>query len=135
MFKTSGGKYIAPQSMENKFKESRYIEQIMVLGDGRKFPSALIVPAFDSVKSWCAIKGIPYTNDEEMLKNPKVLEKFQREIDEFNEKFAHYEKIKKFTLLSKLWSIEGGELTAKLSLKRKVILQKYEKEVEGMYKE
>jgi long-chain acyl-CoA synthetase len=135
MFKTSGGKYIAPQSMENKFKESRYIEQIMVLGDGRKFPSALIVPAFDSVKSWCAIKNIPYTTDEEMLKNPKILEKFQREVNEYNENFAHYEKIKKFTLLLKPWSIEGGEMTAKLSLKRKVILQKYEQQIENMYKE
>ena len=135
MFKTSGGKYVAPQSMENKFKESRYIEQIMVLGDGRKFPSALIVPSFDSVKSWCAIKGIPYTTDEEMVKNPKVLEKFQREIEEYNEHFAKYEQVKKFALLLKLWSIEGGELTAKLSLKRKVILEKYKDQVEEMYKE
>jgi long-chain acyl-CoA synthetase len=133
MFKTSGGKYIAPQNMENRFKESRYIEQIMVLGDGQKFASVLIVPAFDSVKSWCAIKNIPYTNDEEMLKHPKVLEKFQREIDEINENFAQYEKIKKFTLLPKLWTIDGGELTAKLSLKRKFILQKYAALVEKMY--
>ncbi|MDB5257964.1 MAG: AMP-dependent synthetase [Chitinophagaceae bacterium] len=135
MFKTSGGKYVAPQSMENKFKESRYIEQVMVLGDGRKFPSALIVPSFDSVKSWCGIKGIPYTTDEEMIKNPKVLEKFQREMDEYNEHFAQYERVKKFALLLKLWSIEGGELTAKLSLKRKVILEKYKDQVEEMYKE
>jgi long-chain acyl-CoA synthetase len=135
MFKTSGGKYVAPQSMENKFKESRYIEQIMVLGDGQKFPSALIVPSFDSVKSWCAIKGIAYSTDEEMLKHPKVLEKFQREMDELNESFAKYEQVKKFSLLLKLWSIEGGELTAKLSLKRKVILEKYKDKVEEMYKD
>jgi long-chain acyl-CoA synthetase len=106
-----------------------------VLGDGRKFPSALIVPSFDSVKSWCAIKGIPYTTDEEMIKIPKVLEKFQRELDEYNEHFAQYERVKKFALLLKLWSIEGGELTAKLSLKRKVILEKYKDQVEEMYKE
>ncbi|MBC7487441.1 MAG: long-chain fatty acid--CoA ligase [Cytophagaceae bacterium] len=135
MFKTSGGKYIAPQSMENKFKESRYVEQVMVLGDGRKFPAALIVPSFENVKSWCAIKGIPYTTDEEMIKNPKVLEKFQRELEEFNEHFAQYERVKKFGLLVKIWSIEGGELTAKLSLKRKVILEKYKDQVEEMYKE
>ena len=135
MFKTSGGKYIAPQSMENKFKESRVIEQIMVLGDGRKFPAALVVPSFDGLKAWCEIKGIPYTSDEAMLKNPKVLEKFQREIDKYNESFAQYERVKKFALLPKLWSIDAGEMTAKLSLKRKVILQKYEKQVEDMYKE
>lgn len=135
MFKTSGGKYVAPQPMENKFKESRYIEQIMVLGDGRKFPSALIVPSFDNVKSWCAIKGIAYTTDEEMLKHPRVLEKFQREIDEYNEAFAQYEKVKKFALLPRLWSIDGGELTAKLSLKRKVILEKYRTQVDKMYEE
>jgi len=135
MFKTSGGKYIAPQGMENRFKESRYIEQIMVLGDGCKYASALIVPSFESVKSWCVIKNIPYSSDEEMLKHPKVLEKFQREVDEINENFAQYEKIKRFTLLPKLWSIDGGELTAKLSLKRKVILQKYSEAVDCMYKD
>lgn len=133
MFKTSGGKYIAPQIMENKFKESRYVEQIMVIGDGQKFPAALIVPAFDSVKSWCVIKNIPYTTDQEMIRQPQVIEKFQRTIDEYNENFAQFEKIKKFELLPKLWSIDGGELTAKLSLKRKYILQKYKEQVEKIY--
>jgi long-chain acyl-CoA synthetase len=133
MFKTSGGKYIAPQSMENKFKESRYVEQIMVLGDGRTFPSALIVPAFDQVKSWCAIKNIPYTNDAEMVKHPEVLKKFERELEELNEHFAQYERIKKFTLLTQLWTIDGGELTAKMSLKRKVIYAKFENMIENMY--
>lgn len=135
MFKTSGGKYIAPQSMENKFKESRYVEQIMIIGDGQKFPAALIVPAFESVKSWCAIKNIPYSTDQEMIKDARVLEKFEREIEEYNENFAQYEKVKKFALLPKLWSIEGGELTAKLSLKRKFIMQKYKDQVDKIYKE
>ena len=135
MFKTSGGKYIAPQGMENRFKESRYVEQIMVLGDGCKFASALIVPAFESVKSWCVIKNIPYTTDTEMVKDSRVLEKLQREVDEINENYAKHEKIKKIALLPNLWSIDGGELTAKLSLKRKVILQKYEAIVEKMYQE
>jgi long-chain acyl-CoA synthetase len=133
MFKTSGGKYITPQSMENKFKESRYVEQIMVVGDGQKHPSALIVPAFSDVKSWCAIKNIPYTTDEEMIKHPKVLEKFQREMETYNANFAQYEQVKKFVLLPKIWSIDGGELTAKLSLKRKVILQKNQALVDKMY--
>ena len=135
MFKTSGGKYIAPQSMENKFKESRYIEQVIIIGDGQKFPAALIVPAFDSVKSWCAIKNIPYSTDQEMIKDARVLEKFEREIEEYNANFAQYEKVKKFALLPKLWSIEGGELTAKLSLKRKFIMQKYKDQVDKIYKE
>jgi long-chain acyl-CoA synthetase len=133
MFKTSGGKYITPQSMENKFKESRYVEQIMIVGDGQKHPSALIVPAFADVKSWCAIKNIPYTTDEEMIKHPQVLEKFQREVDIYNSNFAQYEQVKKFALLPKIWSIDGGELTAKLSLKRKVILQKNQALVDKMY--
>ncbi|MBX9850761.1 MAG: long-chain fatty acid--CoA ligase [Cytophagaceae bacterium] len=133
MFKTSGGKYIAPQPMENKFKESRYIEQVMIIGDGQKFPGALIVPCFADVKSWCAIKNIPYTTDEEMIKNPQVLEKFQREVDEYNKNFAQYEQVKKFALLPRLWTIDAGELTAKLSLKRKHILQKNKELVDKLY--
>lgn len=133
MFKTSGGKYIAPQLVENKFKESRYVEQIMVLGEGQKFPSALIVPAFDSIKSWCAIKGIPYTTDAEMLQHKSVVEKFQREVDEMNEHFAQWEKIKKFALLPALFTIDGGELTPTMKLKRKVIMQKYASQIEKLY--
>jgi long-chain acyl-CoA synthetase len=133
MFKTSGGKYIAPQQMENKFKESRYVEQMMVIGDGQKFPAALIVPSFADVKSWCAIKEIPYTTDAEMTKNPQVLEKFQREIDELNQNFAQYEMIKKFALLPKLLTIDAGEMTPTLKLKRKAIMAKYKDLVDGIY--
>ena len=133
IFKTAGGKYIAPQLIENKFKESTLIEQVMVVGENRKFPSALIVPNFATLQSWCAIKGIPYTSKEEAIKLPEVHEKYQREVAALNVDFGSWEQIKKFTLLPKEWSIDGGELTPKLSLKRKVILANHLKEVEAMY--
>jgi len=133
MFKTSGGKYIAPQLVENKFKESRYIEQIMVIGEGEKFPSAIVVPSFADVKSWCEIKGIPYTTNEEMVCNAQVIEKFQKEFDEINENFAQYERVKKFILLAKPFTIESGEMTPTLKLKRKIIMQNCQTKVEAMY--
>ena len=124
IFKTSGGKYVAPQVMENKFKESALIEQIMVIGEGERFPAALIVPSFDNLKEWCSRKEILYTTNEEMIKNAQVLQKFQEETNMYNEGFAKYEKIKKFELLPHLWTIDAGELTPTLKLKRKVILEK-----------
>jgi long-chain acyl-CoA synthetase len=133
MFKTSGGKYIAPQLVENKFKESRYIEQIMVIGEGEKFPSAIVVPSFADVKSWCEIKSIPYTTNEEMVCNKQVIEKFQKEFDELNENFAQYERVKKFILMSRPFTIESGEMTPTLKLKRKIIMQNYQGQIEKMY--
>ncbi|MFQ3576435.1 MAG: AMP-binding protein, partial [Cytophagales bacterium] len=133
MFKTSGGKYIAPQQIENKLKEIVLVEQAIVVGDGEKFPSSLIIPAFSELKKWCEFKGIPYSNDAEMVKHPDVLAKFQKEIDEMNEQFAQFERIKKFALLPNAWTIESGELTAKLSLKRKVIIQKNKALIDSFY--
>ncbi|ABG60828.1 AMP-dependent synthetase/ligase [Cytophaga hutchinsonii] len=133
MFKTSGGKYIAPQLVENKFKESRYIEQIMVIGEGEKFPSAIVVPSFADVKSWCEIKGIPYTTNEEMVCNAQVIEKFQKEFDEMNENFAQYERVKKFILMPRPFTIESGEMTPTLKLKRKIIMQNCQGQIEKMY--
>ena len=133
MFKTSGGKYIAPQLVENKFKESRYIEQIMVIGEGEKFPSAIVVPSFADVKSWCELKGIPYTTNEEMVFNKLVIEKFQKEFDEMNENFAQYERVKKFILMSRPFTIESGEMTPTLKLKRKIIMQNCQGQIEKMY--
>jgi long-chain acyl-CoA synthetase len=133
MFKTSGGKYIAPQLIENKFKESRFIEQIMVVGEGQKFPGALIVPAFDFLKSWCEQKGIPYTTDEEMIKNPQVLERYKKEVDMLNEHFAQFEKVKKFALMPRLWTINDGELTPTLKVKRKVITAKNQSIIDALY--
>ncbi|MFN8437696.1 MAG: long-chain fatty acid--CoA ligase [Cytophagales bacterium] len=134
IFKTSGGKYIAPQPMENKFKESKFIEQIMVLGEGEKFPSALIVPNFEELKKWSDFKGISFKSNSDLIQHVDVLTKFQKEIDDLNENFAQYEKVKKFRLLPELWTIDSGELTAKLSLKRKIILQKNQNVIAEFYK-
>jgi long-chain acyl-CoA synthetase len=133
MFKTSGGKYVAPQLIENKFKESRFIEQIMVVGDGQKFPGALIVPAFDVFRKWAEIKNIHYTDDADMVKNKAIIERIQKEVDELNEHFAQYEKIKKFVLMPRLWSINEGELTPTLKVKRKIITAKNKDLIESMY--
>ncbi|PSL03420.1 AMP-dependent synthetase/ligase [Cecembia rubra] len=133
MFKTSGGKYIAPQPMENKFKESTIIEQIIVVGENRNFPSALIVPSFQGLKDWCNHKDIPYTTDSDMLKKPEIQEKFQREVDNQNKYFGKWEQIKKFKVLNTTWGVETGELTPTMKLKRKVIHEKYAKEIEEMY--
>jgi len=133
MFKTSGGKYVAPQQIENKLKESLVIEQAMVVGEGQKFPSALIVPSYAGLQDWCKIHEIPYTTDAEMIRKPEVLDKFKKEIAGFNEGFAQYEQIKKFELVLNPWTIETGELTPSLKVKRKVISKNYEAQINGMY--
>ncbi|MCX8472267.1 MAG: long-chain fatty acid--CoA ligase [Sediminibacterium sp.] len=136
LLKTSGGKYVAPQPIENKYKESIYIEQIMVIGDGRKFVSALILPNFEKLINYLNKNNIHTTTAKnEIVKLPEVVALFQREIDKFSEIFNHVEQIKKFVLLTKEWSVETGELTPKLSLKRKDILLKYAPEIEKMYAE
>lgn len=133
MFKTSGGKYIAPQVMENKFKESPLIEQLIVVGDGRNYPSALIVPSFDGLREYCKRKDIPYTFDEEMVHKPEIKEKYQAEVDSYNKYFGKWEQIKRFKLLEKPWGIDSGELTPTMKLKRKVITQKYQQQIEEIY--
>eukprot|EP01133_Synstelium_polycarpum_P004867 gene4867-5656_t len=135
IFKTAGGKYVAPQMLENKFKETPLVEQVMVLGENRKFPAALIVPNFVALKTWAGKKGITYTTDAEMIKNPQVLEKFEQIVAFSSKDFGKWEQVKRFTLLEKQWSIDGGELTPKLSLKRKVILEKNSAVIEKIYKD
>jgi len=126
IFKTSGGKYIAPQLMENKFKESRFIEQIMVIGENQKMPGAFIVPALDAVKDWAKLNGVDCgATQEEIIQNGKVIEKFQQEVDHFNGFFGDWEKIKRFELTPNQWGIPTGEMTPTLKLKRKVILEKH----------
>ncbi|MFL0685060.1 MAG: AMP-dependent synthetase/ligase [Algoriphagus aquaeductus] len=133
MFKTSGGKYIAPQVMENKFKESLLIEQLIVVGDGRNFPAALIVPSFDGLREYCKRKDIPYTSDAEMVNKPEIKEKYQAEVDSYNKYFGKWEQIKRFTLLDKPWGIDTGELTPTMKLKRKIITQKYQRQIDEIY--
>jgi long-chain acyl-CoA synthetase len=126
MFKTSGGKYIAPQLIENTMKQSRFIEQIMVIGDGQKMPAAIIQPSFEFIKEWAVLHGIDVgKSNEAIISNEKVIERIQTEIDTLNEKFGNWEKIKRFELTPDVWSIEGGQLTPTLKLKRKIVLDKY----------
>jgi long-chain acyl-CoA synthetase len=127
MFKTSGGKYVAPQLLENTFKQSRFIEQVMVIGDGEKMPAAFIQPSFDFVKEW----GLKHpeaklgTTNEEIITNPALLKRIQEEIEQYNERFGNWEKVKRFELTPDIWSIDAGHLTPTMKLKRKVIKEKY----------
>lgn len=134
MFKTAGGKYVAPQTLENKLMESTLIAQVMVVGENQRFPAALIVPAFEELEKWCKHKGIPFAS-KEVVKNPNVIKKYQREIDRLNTSLGQWEKVKKFELLPKEWTIDNGELTPKLSLKRKVILKSMEENIHKLYEE
>ena len=133
MFKTSGGKYVAPVAVEIKFKESPYIENIMVIGEGEKYAGALIIPSFNNLKQWAKLNNIVYTTDEEMIENQQVQELYKNEAEHYNQQFNHVEQIKKFELLPQEWSIETGELTPKLSLKRKVIMEKFKDAVKRIY--
>ncbi|SFA68949.1 long-chain acyl-CoA synthetase [Flavobacterium swingsii] len=134
MFKTSGGKYIAPQLLENTMKQSRFIEQIMVIGDGQKMPAAFIQPNFEFVKEWATLHNVPLgSTNEEIIANPKVIERIQQEVDLLNEKFGNWEKIKRFELTPDLWTIPAGHLTPTLKLKRKVVLEKYHGLYEKIY--
>lgn len=134
MFKTSGGKYIAPQLLENAMKQSRFIGQIMIIGEGQKMPAAFIQLNYDFVKEWAKIHAVDLGNtNEEITCNPKVIQRIQEEIDKINEKFGNWEKVKRFELTPDVWSIEGGELTPTLKLKRKIILQKYKDLYDKIY--
>jgi long-chain acyl-CoA synthetase len=126
MFKTSGGKYIAPQIIENTLKQSLFIEQVMVIGDGEKMPAAFIQPSFDFIKEWAKRHSFDVGDlNEEITSNPEVIKRIQEEVDIANDKFGSWEKIKRFELTPNVWSIDGGELTPTLKLKRKVVREKY----------
>ena len=133
LFKTSGGKYVAPQPIENKMKESPFIEQMIVVGAERKFTAALIVPAFANLKTWCEKHGLEASTNEQMLNHPRVQEYYKTIIEKFNPQFNPVEQVKKFELLNAEWTINGGELTPTLKLKRKVIMEKYADAVERIY--
>ena len=127
MFKTSGGKYIAPQVLENTFKQSRFIEQIMVIGDGEKMPAAFIQPNFEFVREWAHRHhdlNVGATN-EELCTNKMVIDRIQEEIDHCNEKFGNWEKVKRFELTPEVWSIDAGHLTPTMKLRRKIIKERY----------
>ncbi len=136
IFKTSGGKYVAPQILENKYKESRFIENVAVVGEFRKFPGALVIPDFEFLRSWCKEKGLkaPESNTE-LIKMPEVEARIWEEIETYNQKFGRWEQVKKIKLLDHEFSIDGGELTPTLKLKRKVIKEKYGDMIESIYTE
>lgn len=133
MFKTSTGKYIAPQQIENQLKESPYIEQVMVVGENEKYAAALIVPSFENLKIWCEKHHINTSNVQTMLSEKAVYDLMSLEIDKINLELGKSETIKKFALLEKEWTIDGGELTPKLSLKRKAIYDKYRDTIAGLF--
>ena len=134
MFKTSGGKYVAPLPIESKLKESPYIENVMVTGAEQKYTGALIIPSFPNLREWCKANKLNYSTDEEMISNDRVVEMYKDLVESFNKYFNHVEQIKKFELLPHDWSVETGELTPKLSLKRKVIMERYRDSIERIYR-
>lgn len=138
IFKTSGGKYVAPQAIENKMKESTCIEQMMVVGAGRKFVSALIVPGFVQLRKYLRDNhpniDVPGRNSE-LIKLPEVIAQVQKQVDKYNQLFGHTEQVKKIVLLPDEWTIDTGELTPSLKIKRKVIEQKYAQQIEQLYAE
>ncbi|MBO9153364.1 AMP-dependent synthetase/ligase [Chitinophaga sp. GCM10012297] len=133
LFKTSGGKFVAPQPIENKFKESPYIEQIMVVGADRKFAGALIVPNFANLQDWARTNNVAFPSREQGLKDPKVRALYKQAVDKYNQYFNHIEQVKKFELMPGEWTVDGGELTPTLKLKRKVIENKYQAAIAHIY--
>jgi long-chain acyl-CoA synthetase len=133
LFKTSGGKYVAPLTVENLLKESPFIEQVMVVGPERKFVGGLIVPAFPALRDWCKQNNITVTTNEELIHNEKVITLYKDIVERFNKYLNHVEQVKKFELLSNEWGIDTGEMTPKLSMKRKVITEKYKDAIERIY--
>jgi long-chain acyl-CoA synthetase len=134
MFKTSGGKYIAPQVIENKMKEDPLIEQMMVVGADQKFPGALIIPAFDELKKWASQHGVAAKSHTELVKDEKVVKLYHDLVLKYNQGFAQWEQIKKWVLLPELWTVESGEMTPTMKVKRKVITENNKGAIEGLYK-
>jgi long-chain acyl-CoA synthetase len=135
LFKTSGGKYISPQPIEQAIKGSRFVSQVVLIGNGRRFPAALIVPAWEQVESYAHFKGIDASNRSELCQHPRIVDLFQRQIAGLTLDFAKYEQIKRIALLENEFTTEGGELTPTLKVKRRVIDEKYHAVIERIYRE
>jgi len=133
IFKTSSGKYIAPQPLENLLVSSPFITQSLIIGFNRSFVTALVVPNFSLLKSWCEEKGIHWTSPQFMIHNIKIVEKIQIEVGDFNENLESHKKIRNFTLLEEEWTTEGKYLTVSLKLIRDRIEKRFQKEIKGMY--
>ena len=135
IFKDSMGKYISPALIENRFAESPFISNIMVVGENQKFAAALIVPNFENLKTWCEENHIPYTTNAEVIKEKKVNDRYRKEVDAYNKFFGDYEKVKRFELVDREWTIDEGEITPSLKLRRKVVAEHYKDLIEGMFAE
>lgn len=133
IFKTSGGKYVAPQIMENTFKESRFIEQIMVIGESEKHPAAFVQPEWEFVKDWCAKNGVEFGSPDQVVKDQRLIDRISEEIDKANQRFSQWEQVKKFELTPESWTIDAGHLTPTLKLKRKNIIKSYADLYERIY--
>jgi long-chain acyl-CoA synthetase len=134
IFKTSGGKYIAPQPIEQKIKESPFIEYIMVVGENRNYAAALIVPNFEYLKNWCEVKNIAFGSREKAAKNPRIIRRIRQEVERFNQDLGQTEQIKKFRLLYDEWTTASGEISPTLKLRRKFITEKYSRIIEETYR-
>ncbi len=134
LFKTSGGKYIAPTPIENMFLASKYIDQFILIGDRRMFVSALIVPDYDALKEYADANRIQYKSIDELVEMKQIYELLDKELDQFQKKLANFERVRKFAILDKPFTIETGELTPSLKIKRKFVEERYKDLIEGMYK-
>ena len=135
MFKTSGGKYVAPQLLENAFKESRFVEQCMVIGEGQKFPAVLIVPAYEACQEWAKRHNHTYPGDSACHTDKNITDRIWRDIQAANEGFAKWEQVKQMRVLERVWTIEDGELTPTLKLKRKIIKKNFAAAIADIYGE
>ena len=135
IFKTSGGKYVAPQLIENKFKQSRFIEQVMVIGEGERMPAAFIQPNFEFIQNWASIKeyDLPDTH-KDIAQDQRVIDRVQEEVDHFNQDFGKWEQIKKFELTPEEWTIDEGHLTPTMKIKRKNIVSRYQNLYDNIYR-
>ena len=134
IFKTTTGKYISPQTLENLLNESPFIEQSMVIGFNRPFVAALIVPVFSRLKDWCKENNVHWTAEQYMVINPKVVKLFEQIVESINEGLTNQERIRKFTLLYEDWSVSNGEITPTLKLRRPYLLEKHQQDIDELYK-
>jgi len=132
---TSGGKKVAPQPIENQLKEDKYISQAVLIGDNRNFISVLIVPNFDSLVRWAGYKKLQFASHAELIQNPLAYAKIGSRVEKVNEHLSNYERIKKMVLLEEEMTLESGQLTPSLKVKRRVVNQMYAAQIEGMYRE
>ncbi|HNS46557.1 MAG TPA: AMP-binding protein, partial [Bacteroidales bacterium] len=133
MFKTSGGKYIAPQVLEVLFKASPFIDGVMVVGENRNFPAAIIIPDFQHLRSWCRVKNHPYTTDADAIRDQRIVDRIQREIDQVNTTLDKTEQVKRVVFLDKPWTVEDGDLSQTLKLRRKYLMEKYRDIIDRLY--